>query len=113
MPRPREIAVAHLDSIIGWHHDALVRTTVTLDPDVERMLREAMHRSRASFKATLNAAIRAGLGSKPRCAPSRPFVIRARPLGLRVGLDPAGFNKLADELEVEAVLAKTRSGGRA
>lgn len=86
---------------------------MTLDPDVERMLREAMHRSRASFKATLNAAIRAGLGSKPRCAPSRPFVIRARPLGLRVGLDPAGFNKLADELEVEAVLAKTRSGGRA
>lgn len=103
----------HLDSLLCWHHDALVRTTVTLDQDVERLLREAMHRSRTSFKATLNAAIRAGLGSKPSRAPKRPFVIRARPLGLRAGLDPAGFNKLADELEVEAVLEKSRSGGGA
>ena len=31
-----------------------MRTTVTLDPDVERLLREAMHRSRLSFKETLN-----------------------------------------------------------
>jgi hypothetical protein len=40
---------------------------------------------------------------------SRPFVIQARPLGLRAGLDPAGFNQLADDLELEAVLAKARN----
>ena len=34
-----------------------MRTTVTLDKDVERMLREAMHRSRTSFKQALNAAM--------------------------------------------------------
>jgi len=39
-----------------------MRTTVTLDEDVERLLREAMHRSRRGFKETLNLAIRAGLG---------------------------------------------------
>ena len=86
-----------------------MRTTVTLDSDVERMLREAMHRSRSSFKETLNASIRVGLSQKTTQAVSRPFVIQARPLGLRAGLDPAGFNRLADDLEVEAVLAKARS----
>jgi hypothetical protein len=90
-----------------------MRTTVTLDKDVERMLREAMHRSRSGFKQTLNAAIRAGLGQQTARPAGRPFVLKARPLGLRAGLDPAGFNKLADELEVDALLEKGRSeGGR-
>lgn len=70
-----------------------------------------MHRSRSSFKQTLNAAVRAGLSPKrPRAR--RAFVLRAKPLGLRSGLDPAGFNKLADELEVEAVLEKGRTQRR-
>ena len=43
-------------------------------------------------------------------APSRPFVLKARPLGLRAGLDPAGMNKLADDLELDAVLEKARGG---
>jgi hypothetical protein len=90
-----------------------MRTTVTLERDVERMLREAMHRSRRSFKETLNVALRAGLGRKaaePKCA---PFAVKARPMGLRAGLDPARFNQLADELEVDAFAAKhRRSEGR-
>ena len=100
---------AHLDCNLIEHHDALMRTTVTLDRDVERMLQQAMHRSRNGFKETLNAAIRAGLSQKPPTAMSRPFVIQARSLGLRAGLDPAGFNQLADDLELEAVVARTRS----
>jgi hypothetical protein len=90
-----------------------MRTTVTLDKDVERLLREAMHRTRSGFKQTLNGAIRAGLGQKIAPARRRPFVLKARPLGLRSGFDPAGFNKLADELELDAVLEKNRGrGGR-
>jgi hypothetical protein len=83
-----------------------MRITVTLDRDVEQMLRKAMHRSRSGFKETVNAAIRAGLSPKVGPKSGRPFVIKARALGLRAGLDPAGFNKLADELEMEAVLGK-------
>ena len=82
-----------------------MRTTVTLEKDVEKKLREAMHRSRRSFKETLNAALRAGLsqdGSQPKSA---PFRVHARALELRAGLDPAGFNKLADELEVQNLSA--------
>lgn len=85
-----------------------MRTTVTLDRDVERLLREAMHRSRSGFKQTLNAAVRAGLGQKTASHPSRPYVLKARPLRLRTGLDPAAFNKLADDLEVDAFLEKSQ-----
>ena len=81
-----------------------MRTTVTLDKDVERMLRDAMHRSRKSFKETLNGALRNSLGAKPVPAGGKKFVIGARPLGLRSGIDPASFNKLADELEADAFL---------
>jgi hypothetical protein len=47
-----------------------MRTTVTLDPDVHTLLKEAAHRSGRSFKITLNDAIRAGL--KPGRQKSEP-----------------------------------------
>ena len=86
---------------------------MTLEKDVERMLRDAMHRSRKSFKETLNAALRAGLGGKPAQSKRSAFVVRARTMGLRAGLDPAGFNKLADDFEVDVLLAKNLRGKRA
>ncbi len=87
-----------------------MRTTVTLDKDVERMLRDAMHRTRKSFKETLNSALRVGLGRKP--AVKRPFVVKARPMTLQPGIDPAGLNKLADELEADAFVVMARRRGR-
>jgi len=77
------------------------------------MLRDAMHRYRKSFKETLNAALRAGLGGKPALSKRAAFVVRAQPMGLRAGVDPRGFNKLADDLEVDAFLAKNRTRKRA
>lgn len=79
-----------------------MRTTVTLDKDVERLIKDAMHRSRRSFKDTLNRAVRAALGTAPPSAERAAFVVRARPLGLRPGIDPTGLNKLADDLEADA-----------
>ena len=86
---------------------------MTLDKDVELLLKETMHRSRRGFKETLNAAVRAALGPRPGSPARQPFVVTARPMGLRAGIDPAGLNKLADELEAEAFLAKNRHGTRA
>ena len=85
-----------------------MRTTVTLEKDVERILRDAMHRCRKSFKHTLNAAVRAGLGGSSATAKATQFIIKARPLGLRSSIDPAGFNKLADDLDIDAFLEKNR-----
>lgn len=81
---------------------------MTLDKDVERLLKERMHRLRRGFKETLNDALRNALGATSPAAGGAPFVVKARPLGLRAGIDPGGFNKLADEVEAEAFLAKHR-----
>ena len=89
-----------------------MRTTVTLDQDVERMLRKAMHRERQSFKKVLNAAVRSGLSRRPNRGKAVRFLVRARPMRLRTGIDPASFNRLADALEVEALMEKTKRGGR-
>ncbi|HVA62844.1 MAG TPA: hypothetical protein VNF74_03890 [Terriglobales bacterium] len=83
-----------------------MRTTVTLDEDVERLLQEEMHRTRKSFKESLNQALRAGLAGP--AAALEPFVVRARPMGLRAGVDPGRLNQLGDELEVEAAIARMR-----
>jgi hypothetical protein len=41
-----------------------VRTTVTLDPDVERLIKDAMKQRGVSFKEALNEAARSGLRSR-------------------------------------------------
>lgn len=91
-----------------------MRTTVTLDDDVERLLRESMLRTRRSFKESLNQALRAGLQAERPAAPEPPFVVRAWPLGLRPSVDPDRLNQLADELETEALLDRMHAAaGRA
>lgn len=80
-----------------------MRTTVTLDPDVERLLKEEVHRTRSSFKAVLNNAVRASLGAN---APRRrqSFEVQAQPMHLRAGIDPGRLGELKDDLDVEAFL---------
>ena len=85
-----------------------MRTTVTIDPDVEQLLRGSMQRGRKTFKQALNEALRRGLqGATPRDEPA--FEIAARPLGLRKGIDPARLHDLDDELEVDEFLRKTKA----
>lgn len=88
------------------HHDCYMRTTVTLDEDVERLLRDAVRKSGRSFKEVLNRAVREGLArTAPRPA-GKPFRVKARPMGLRPGIDAGTLNRLLDEMEVEAFLEK-------
>jgi hypothetical protein len=89
-----------------------MRTTVTLDKDVERLLRTSMTRSRRTFKETLNAAVRSGLSIRQSRSTPPAFVVNARPMGMRPGIDPTSFNKLADELELDAALALPRRAKR-
>jgi hypothetical protein len=85
-----------------------MRTTVTIDRDAEQLLRDAMQRSRKGFKATLNQAIRKGLGGAAGGAAAAPFTVKARALGLRAGIDSARLNQVNDEFEVDAFLETTR-----
>lgn len=83
-----------------------MRTTVTLDPDVEVQLRTAMRERGVSFKVALNDAVRAGLG-RPAHAP-RPYKMPTAPLGLRINIDKA--LQIAGEMEDEEILRKRELG---
>jgi hypothetical protein len=48
-----------------------VRTTVTLDPDTEQIIRRRMAERGLSFKEALNDAIRSGVRSKGSATPFR------------------------------------------
>jgi hypothetical protein len=90
-----------------------MRTTVTLDPDVERLLKEKARQSRLSFKQVLNNAIRQGLRDEAEVQPRKAFRVKARPMHLRTGIDPARLTEVGDDLELEAFLKVTkRLGGK-
>ena len=82
------------------HHDALMRTTLTLDDDIVDMLKERSRLDGRPFKQVVNDALRRGLS--PAVQEDRP-VFRVRPLhgGFRPGVDPLRLNQLNDQLEVE------------
>jgi len=86
-----------------------MRTTLTLEPDVANLLREAMEREQASLKDVVNEALRRGFrAGVPR--PSLKIVPHASPL--QSGIDPRGFNQLAEELEDESALSRKPIGAR-
>jgi len=84
----------------------IMRTTVTLEPETERLLREEMRRQGVSFKEALNRAVVRGLSETgaPEEAPTPPPTL---PMGLKAGHDPAALNRLADDLEADAFLILT------
>jgi hypothetical protein len=85
-----------------------VRTTLTLDPDVERLLADASHRERRSFKEVVNDAIRNGLSPGRGPKPSRPKLPPAHATTLMPGIELSRLNALADELDTDAFIAKQR-----
>lgn len=82
-----------------------MRTTLTLDPDVARLLQEEAHRQRKSFKDVVNDAIRKGLSPATRGGDPAPFRVRPHKTTLRPGIDAGELNRLVDEMEDEAVMA--------
>jgi hypothetical protein len=75
-----------------------MRTTVTLEPDVQALLREASLRTGKPFKRVLNDALRAGLKPQKRAAvvqpPDWPVFDMGEPL-----VDLTKAAALADELD--------------
>jgi hypothetical protein len=83
-----------------------MRTTVTLEPDVEALVKRRMHERGISFKQAVNDAIRAGLGGRSR---AQRFRTHTADMGLpTVNLDRA--LQLAAELEDEEIIRKMRVG---
>jgi len=82
-----------------------MRTTVTIDPDTEALLKEEMRRTGLSFKEVLNASIRRAINpaaTRRRRVTVKPLFPAPFPSELLGG----SFNRLADELDDEATLGE-------
>jgi hypothetical protein len=81
-----------------------VRTTVTLEPDIAARLQRLAVERGTTFKATINATLRAGLESGGSA--SRPYREATRDLGVHPGVDLTKALRLAAELEDEETVRK-------
>lgn len=85
-----------------------MRTTVTLEPEAERLLREAMRRRRQSFKVALNQAVLKGLADlKASEGNEAPFEVESSLMRILPGHDPGHLNRLSDDLEAQAFVELT------
>ncbi len=72
-----------------------MRTTVTLEPDVEALVKRRMRERGLSFKQALNDAVRTGLAPEP----SHPFSMPTASIGFDPSLNLDKALRLAGEIE--------------
>ena len=96
----------HLDVSLPYIKMPLMRTTLTIDADVERLLRREMRRTNSSMKAVVNDALRAALGMRGK--PPRPprFKVKPHAFGFKPGIDTDRLNQLVDEIEADEIVRR-------
>jgi hypothetical protein len=87
-----------------------MRTTLTLDDDIAKILQRRARELDKSFKEVVNATLRNGLAKEDLPVARRPVPkVVPRNLGLKAGIDPDKLNQLVDELEAEEFARKYRN----
>ena len=79
-----------------------MRTTLTLEDDVARLVEEATHRERRSTKEVINDALRRALSP----ASTQPYTAPVFHTGPVAGVDVGRLNQLADELEDDELIVE-------
>ena len=85
---------------------SFMRTTLTIDPDVEQLLQREMRRTKRSMKAVVNDALRIGLGMRNESPRVPPFKVESHAFGFKPGTDSDGLNQLVDEMETDEFARK-------
>jgi len=75
-----------------------VRTTLSLDEDVARLLQMETRRSGASFKEVVNRVLRLGLMTANH-SEHKAFVVKPRKLGLPAAITYDNVEQLVEHLE--------------
>lgn len=83
----------------------MIRTTVTLEDDLDARLREIARERNISFKEALNTAIRRGLEDEPE-----EYVEEVVNLGVRPGVNIAKALQVAVQSEDHAIVHKLKEG---
>jgi hypothetical protein len=88
-----------IDILMSRLYHVVMRTTLTLDDDVEAKLRAEVRKSGGSFRETVNRVLRLGLNVRRVPAGARKFVVRSRPLNVRPGVNLDNVAELVERLE--------------
>ena len=84
-----------------------MRTTLTIDDNIARQLKEIVHRSGKPFKTVVNEALRAGIENNRIAGVTRPY--RLKPVSMGEVTGPHDLDKalqLAGHLEDEELARK-------
>ena len=77
----------------------IMRTTLTIEDDVDTRLRTIADRQNRSYKDVVNEALSAGLNQMEVSEPAVGYKVRAADFGLKNGIDENKLNQLYDETE--------------
>ena len=83
-----------------------MRTTLTLEPDVARQLRQQIAEKKLPLKRIVNDALRAGLSQTGKREEATDFTVEPHSFGFKPGIDRDKLGHLLDELEGEEFLCK-------
>lgn len=90
-------------------HDARMRTTLTLEPEVAEKIRAEAALGKRTFKEIVNRALKLGLGID-KGKPEMPFEIITFTSGFQAGIDPEKLQQFLDEEEALSYLNKKSPG---
>ena len=90
-----------MTSIVDRIKMTVMRTTLTIEPDVEHLLQREVRRTDKSMKAVVNDALRLGLGAYGKSPRLTPFKVEPHAFSFKPGVDVDRLNQLVDGLEVE------------
>lgn len=86
-----------------------MRTTLTLDEDLAKRLKELSRQGGRSFEEVTNEVIRRGLSAgDPQVVGVTPFRVEAKACGLKPGVDPNKLNQICDYLEILTLVSNLR-----
>ena len=76
-----------------------MRTTLTINDEIDARLRKIARNQNRSYKEVVNAALAGGLDRLEVAEPEPDYRVETKAYGLRPGIDPQKLNQLLDELE--------------
>jgi hypothetical protein len=78
-----------------------MRTTLSLDDNLYRLLRERSRREGKTFRQIVNDVLRRGFTGEPGGAEMESFRVEAKHCGFQPGVDLARLNQISDDLDLD------------
>jgi hypothetical protein len=90
-----------IDFTASRHHDAFMRTTLSINDALLAELRKRAGSTGKPFRTVVEETLQAGLARAATPGRKRRFRVQPHPLELKLGLGSMSLNQLYDQVEAE------------